>query len=103
MTGSDAPAYPTCLVYLSQWFWLLLVLGRIYFVVGRGIVPKVEATVDPRDTKIAADLAAAERAQAEADATEEAYRAADGREPRRGVEATQASQGGKRARRPRSG
>ena len=32
------------LVYQSQWFWLLLVLGAIYFFVGRGIVPKVEAT-----------------------------------------------------------
>ena len=48
------------LVYQSQWFWLLLVLGAIYFFVGRGIVPKVEATVDQRDAQIAADLAEAE-------------------------------------------
>ncbi len=58
------------LVYQSQWFWLLITLGVIFFVVGRGIVPKVEATVDSRDAKIAADLDAAERARAEADATE---------------------------------
>jgi F-type H+-transporting ATPase subunit b len=63
------------LVYQSQWFWLLLVLAAIYFFVGRGIVPKVEATVDQRDAQIAADLAQAERLRAEADATEEQWRA----------------------------
>ena len=63
------------LVYQSQWFWLLVVLAVIYFFVGRGIVPKVGATVDQRDAQIAADLAAAERLRAEADATEEAWRA----------------------------
>ncbi|MGN6500236.1 MAG: F0F1 ATP synthase subunit B family protein, partial [Tsuneonella sp.] len=63
------------LVYQSQWFWLLLVLGAIYFFIGRGIVPKVEETVDQRDAKIAADLAQAERLRAEADQTEEAWRA----------------------------
>jgi len=62
------------LVYQSQWFWLLLVLGAIYFFVGRGIVPKVEATVDDRDAKIAADLAEAERLRDEADRVEEAWR-----------------------------
>ena len=63
------------LVYLSQWFWLLLVLGAIYFFVGKGIVPKVEDTVDQRDAKIASDLAEAERLQDEAEASEEAWRA----------------------------
>ncbi len=62
------------LVYQSQWFWLLLVLAAIYFFVGRGIVPKVEATVDDRDARIAADLAEAERLRDEADRTEEAWR-----------------------------
>jgi F-type H+-transporting ATPase subunit b len=62
------------LVYQSQWFWLLLVLGTIYFVVGRGIVSKVETTVDARDKQIASDLAAAERLQAEAARSEEAWR-----------------------------
>ena len=63
------------LVYQSQWFWLLLVLAAIYFFVGRGIVPKVEATVDLRDATLAADLAEAERLRAEADATEREWRA----------------------------
>jgi len=62
------------LVYQSQWFWLLLTLGAIYLFVGRGIVPMVEATVDARDARIAADLTAAEAARAEADRTEEAWR-----------------------------
>src|SRR5215207_5679183 len=61
-------------VYQSQWFWLLLVLGAIYLLVGRGIVPKVEATIEDRDAKIAADLAAAEQLRDEADRTEEAWR-----------------------------
>jgi F-type H+-transporting ATPase subunit b len=63
------------IVYQSQWFWLLLVLATIYFVVGRGIVSKVETTVDARDKQIASDLAAAERLQAEAARSEEAWRA----------------------------
>ena len=46
---------------LSQIFWLLLVFGGIYFVIGRGMLPKIEATVDQRDRKIADDLAAAAR------------------------------------------
>lgn len=62
------------LVYQSQWFWLLLVLAVIYFFVGRGIVPRVEATVDERDAKISADLAEAQRLQDEAEASEEAWR-----------------------------
>jgi F-type H+-transporting ATPase subunit b len=64
------------LVYQSQWFWLLLVLGLIYFVIARGMAPKIEATVDARDRKIADDLAAAERARAAADDTEESLRLA---------------------------
>ncbi len=61
-------------VILSQLFWLALVLGFIYFVIARGMVPKIQATVDQRDQRIADDLAAAERAKTDADATEEAYR-----------------------------
>ena len=63
------------LVYQSQWFWLLLTLAVIFFVVGRGILPKVESTVDARDAQIAADLAEAERLRSEADAAEEGWRA----------------------------
>jgi len=62
------------LVYQSQWFWLALVLAGIFFFAGRGIVPKVEATIDARDAQIAADLAEAQRLQDEAQASEEAWR-----------------------------
>src|ERR1019366_1715254 len=63
------------LVYQSQWFWLLIVLGVIYFGIGKGIVPRVEATVDSRDAKIAADLEAAERARQAATEAEEGWQA----------------------------
>jgi len=61
-------------VVLSQLFWLTLVLGFIYFAIGRGMLPKIQSTVDQRDQQIADDLAAAERARADADASEEAFR-----------------------------
>ena len=53
--------------YASQFFWLLIVFGLIYFTIGHGMLPKIEASMDARDRKIADDLAAAERARAEAD------------------------------------
>ncbi|WP_118856868.1 ATPase [Sphingomonas mesophila] len=61
-------------VALSQFFWLAIVLGVIYFAIGKGMLPKIQSTVDLREQKIAADLAAAEAAQAEAEQVEEAYR-----------------------------
>jgi F-type H+-transporting ATPase subunit b len=63
------------LVAWSQLFWLLLVLAIIYFGIGRFMLPKIQSTVDARDSRIAEDLAGAERARAEADETETAYRA----------------------------
>jgi F-type H+-transporting ATPase subunit b len=61
-------------VILSQLFWLTITLGFIYFVIGRGMLPKIQSTVDARDQRIADDLAAAEQTKAEADRIEEAYR-----------------------------
>jgi len=61
--------------YASQIFWLLIVFGLIYFGIGKGMLPKIEATVEARDQKIASDLAAAQAARATADETEAAYRA----------------------------
>ena len=60
------------LAYASQWFWLLLVLAIVYFVIGRGMVPKIEATVESRNIQIAGDLAAAHRARASAEEAETA-------------------------------
>ncbi|MFN3425494.1 MAG: ATPase [Novosphingobium meiothermophilum] len=61
--------------YSSQIFWLLVFFGIVFFVIGRGMLPKVVATMDGRDKQIADDLAAAEAARAAADAEEEAWRA----------------------------
>ena len=58
----------------SQVFWMLVFFGLIFFVIGRGMVPKVMATMEARDQQIAADLAAAEAARSAADAQEEAWR-----------------------------
>lgn len=60
--------------YASQIFWLLVFFGVVFFVIGRGAVPKVLSTIDGRDKQIADDLAAAEAARAAADAQEEAWR-----------------------------
>jgi len=58
----------------GQIFWMLIFFGFIFVVIGRGMVPRVMATVEARDRQIASDLAAAEAARAAADAEEEAWR-----------------------------
>jgi len=63
--------------YASQIFWLLLTFGLVFFVIGRGMLPKVQATIDSRDASIAADLAAATKARDDADRAEEAWRVRD--------------------------
>jgi F-type H+-transporting ATPase subunit b len=62
-------------IFFSQLFWLLVVFGIIYFVIGRRMVPKIQATVDVREQRIAADLEAAQVARSAADQTEAAWRA----------------------------
>ena len=61
--------------YASQIFWLLITFGILYFGIGKVMVPKIQSTVDARDQRIQADLAAAEAARRHADTTEEAWRA----------------------------
>ena len=61
-------------VYLSQFLWLAIALGFIFFVIARGMVPKIQATVDARESKIAGDLERAQAARKEADETEAAWR-----------------------------
>lgn len=58
----------------SQIFWVLLTFGFVFLIVGRGMLPKIEATVDARDRKVADDLAAAKAAHSAADNLEESYR-----------------------------
>lgn len=62
-------------IYASQLFWLLVVFGIVFFGIGRGMVPKIQSTVELRERKIAEDLAGAQAARAEAEETEAAYRA----------------------------
>ncbi len=58
----------------SQVFWLLIFFGITFFVIGRGMVPKVMETVAVRDKQIGDDLAAAQAARNAADEREEAWR-----------------------------
>lgn len=60
--------------YSSQVFWLLIIFGLVFLVIGRGMVPKVMDTVAMRDSQIAEDLAAAQSARDRADEQEEAWR-----------------------------
>jgi len=61
-------------VYLSQFLWLAIALAFIFFVIARGMVPKIQATVDAREQRIAKDLEAAQAARTTADETEAAWR-----------------------------
>ncbi len=62
-------------IYASQLFWLAIFFGAIFVVIGLGMLPKIQSTVDARDAKIAADLEAARGARHAADSLEEGYRA----------------------------
>lgn len=61
-------------VYLSQFLWLTIALAFIFFVIARGMVPKIQATVDAREKRIAGDLEAAQQARAAAEKTEASWR-----------------------------
>ena len=63
--------------YASQIFWLLVTFGLVFFVVGRGMLPKVQQTIADRDGQIGGDLAAAAAARDAADQAEEAWRLRD--------------------------
>jgi len=62
-------------IFWSQLFWLAVVFGLIFFVIGRGMLPKIQGTVELRDAKIAEDLERAQAARSEAEATEAEWRA----------------------------
>jgi F-type H+-transporting ATPase subunit b len=62
-------------IFFSQLFWLAIVFGIIFFGIGRGMLPKIQSTVDARENKISGDLERAQAARAEAEATEAAWRA----------------------------
>jgi len=58
----------------SQFFWLAVFFGITYFLIGRGMVPKVMGTVQLRDTQISEDLAAAKAARDAADKQQEEWK-----------------------------
>ena len=60
--------------FSSQAFWLLVFFGISFFVVGRGMVPKVSGTMERRSKQIADDIAATQAARDQADQEEEAWR-----------------------------
>jgi F-type H+-transporting ATPase subunit b len=60
-------------IFFSQLFWLAVVFGIIFFVIGRGMLPKVQSTVEAREKRIAEDLERAQAARAAAEETEEAW------------------------------
>ena len=61
-------------VWSSQIFWMLVTFGFVFLVIGLGMVPKVQSTVDKRDEKISSDLAVAKHSFASADTLEENWR-----------------------------
>ena len=62
------------LIFTSQLFWLAVAFGILFFGIGRGMLPKIQSTVEARETKIADDLKRAEAARAQAEETEAAWR-----------------------------
>ena len=62
-------------IYASQFLWLAIFFGAIFVVIGLGMLPKIQSTVDARDARIAADLEVARTAREAADSLEEGYRA----------------------------
>jgi F-type H+-transporting ATPase subunit b len=61
--------------YASQIFWVLIFFGFVFFVIGRGMVPKVMETVAARDSQISSDLAFAEAARRAAEGAEAGWQA----------------------------
>jgi F-type H+-transporting ATPase subunit b len=62
-------------IFASQLFWLAVVFGLIFFGIGRGMLPKIQSTIDLREKRIAEDLERAQAARTAAEETEEAWRA----------------------------
>lgn len=61
--------------YASQAFWLLIVFGLLYFVIARGMLPKVGRVIDNRQARITGDLAAAQTAREAAVAAQAGWEA----------------------------
>jgi F-type H+-transporting ATPase subunit b len=60
-------------VFIPQLFWLSVIFGLLYFVVVRPTLPKVGRVIEARETRVAADLDAAEAAKGNADTIRTRY------------------------------
>ncbi|WOE73854.1 ATPase [Alterisphingorhabdus coralli] len=60
--------------YGSQFFWLVITFGIVYLVIGRGMLPKIQGTVEMREKRISDDVEAARLAHKKADELEEEYK-----------------------------
>ena len=62
-------------IFFSQLFWLAIVFGIIFFVIGKGMVPKIQSTVEAREKRVSDDLERAQAARQAAEETEADWRA----------------------------
>ena len=63
--------------YQSQIFWLILTFGLVFLVVGRGMLPTVQRTIEDREGRIGGDIAAAAAARDAATQAEDAWKQQD--------------------------
>ncbi len=61
---------------IAQIVWLLIIFGLLYYVLSTYALPRVESVLVERQSRIAADLEAAQAAKSEADAAMAAHREA---------------------------
>ena len=62
---------------VSQLFWLAVTFGLVFFIVGRVMLPRVQATIADRDAGIQGDLTAAAAARDAADRAEADWQTRD--------------------------
>ena len=63
--------------YFSQIFWLVLTFGLVFLVIGRGMLPTVQRTIDDREGRVQGDIAAATAARNAATEAEEQWKLRD--------------------------
>jgi F-type H+-transporting ATPase subunit b len=69
--GGFPPFEPS--TYGSQLLWLAITFGLLYWLLSRIVLPRIAATLEERDTRVAGDLATAGRLKGETDAAIAAY------------------------------
>ncbi|CAO4164375.1 F0F1 ATP synthase subunit B [Methylorubrum populi] len=74
-SGGHGGAFPPfeSHTFLSQLIWLALAFGLLYYLMSKVALPRIEAILGERASRLSADLGEAQRMKAEADAAGEAY------------------------------